>query len=83
MANKLESGSVFGTTGARDGVMSLAFSITSGSVTLQKLVGNDESGTWVDVTDGSFSTSGETSFYAPRGQKFRVQYTDATVYVAG
>lgn len=85
MANKLSHQQVFSASNSRGSdVASLAYTISSGTVTLQKLVGNDESGTWVDVTDGAFSASGETSFHAPAGQKFRVSISgSADVYYAG
>lgn len=84
MANKLRNEQDFGVTGAYYGPLSLTYSITSGTVQLQKLCGNDSANdTWIDVENGEFTTTGEKTFWAPKGQKYRVQFTDATVYVAG
>lgn len=89
MANQVLNNVPFELSNAsQSGVISLTFVIVSGTVTLQKLCGNDVDNAfaWVDVTDGEFSTSGECTFWAPPGQIYRCQISspgNATVYRAG
>lgn len=88
MANQVLNEVPFGVTGGKTGVISLTYVIGSGTVTLQKLCGNDETNAfaWVDVTDGEFVATGECTFWAPPGQKYRCQIsspTNASVYYAG
>lgn len=68
-----------------DGVnktLSLVVTGSSGTVTLEKLAGSDTSGTWIAVTDGAITNNGELTFWAPKGQKFRVDITgDCAAYV--
>lgn len=84
--NKHESGMPFGQNGGRNGYMSIVIvSASSGTAQLQKLGGNDpDNDTWVDVTNGLYSASGEDTIYAPVGQPFRFVLTgDAQAYSAG
>lgn len=86
MSNRVLNNVPFGVTGGKTGVISLTYLISTGTVTLQKLCGNDETVelAWIDVTDGEFSATGECTFWAPPGQKYRCQITGtAGVYYAG
>jgi hypothetical protein len=82
--SRLKNGEVFELSNAsQSGVLSLVMVITSGSVQLQKLAGDDVSGTWVDVNDGNFTSTDECTFWAPPGQKYRTLFTDAEVFRKG
>lgn len=85
MANQVNTNDPFELSGgSNSGVISLTMVISSGTVQLQKLCGNDPANdTWVDVENGSFSSNGECTFWAPSGQKYRCVFTNATVYRAG
>lgn len=85
MADQKASNAVFGQVGATNGYMSLVITASTGTAQLQKLAGNDpENDTWVDVTDGTYTADGEDTFYAPKGQWFRITLTgDAKAYTAG
>lgn len=71
--------------GGERGVMTVTVSMSSGTVTLQALAGNDpDNDTWVNVPDGAWSASTQASFYAPPSQKYRFVLTgDATGWVSG
>lgn len=80
MGTRVAEDQVFQSDG-RD-LLSLVVTGSSGTVTLEKLAGDDASGTWVAVTDGTITNSGELTFWAPVGQKFRVDITgDCAAYV--
>lgn len=83
--NVLSNNQVFGQSGGRNGYMSIVVTASSGTATLQKLAGNDpESDTWVNVTNGAYSTNAEDTIYAPVGQSFRFALTgDAAAFCAG
>lgn len=84
MADKLVNNLPFGVSGGKSGVISLVGAITSGTVTLQKLCGNDPDGTWVTVSGGVYSANFESTFWAPPGQQYRVTISGtADVYAAG
>ena len=71
--------------GADYHLASIAVDANGGTATLQKLVGRDpDNDTWVDVEDGAFAADGEKTFYAPKGQYFRVTITGSAVaFVTG
>lgn len=83
MSTKVASNQVFKSTGSNP-VISVVVTASTGTATVQKLAGDDESGTWVSVTDGSVANAnGELSVRAPIGQKFRITLTgDAEAYVS-
>lgn len=85
MANKVSSNQPFGNTGATDGIMSIVVTTSTGSAQLQKLAGNDpDNDTWVDVTDGLYTSNAEDTIRAPFGQQYRFTLTgDAAAYFAG
>lgn len=80
MSTLVAEDQVFESDGRAD-VISLVVTGSSGTVTLEKLAGSDTGGTWVAVTDGTITNSGELTFWAPPGQKYRVDITgDCAVY---
>lgn len=82
MSSKVASNQVFKSNG-QNPVISVVVTASTGTATLQKLAGDDDSGTWVSVTGGSVTNAdGEFSVSAPIGQKFRITLTgDAEAYV--
>lgn len=80
MSTEVQSNQVFEVDGNAQ-VISLVATGT-GTSTLQKLAGNDTSGTWVSVTDGAITNAGEITFWAPKGQKYRVTLSGTQAYVS-
>lgn len=82
MSSEVTSNQVFESSG-RSPYISVTITASTGTATVQKLAGSDESGTWVSVTDGSVANmSGELTLLAPVGQKFRITLTgDAAAFV--
>lgn len=80
---QVQSNQVFEPSGTSP-VMSVTVTAVTGTAVLQKLAGADESGTWVNVVDGSVTNAnGELTVWAPKGQKFRITLTgDAEAFVA-
>lgn len=70
MSTSVSSNQEFQSDGRAD-VISLVVTGSSGSATLQKEGG----GSWVNVSDGAITNSGELTFWAPKGQTYRVTLT--------
>ena len=80
---QVQSNQVFEPSGSGP-YMSVTVTAGTGTAVLQKLAGSDESGTWVNVVDGSVTNAnGEFTVRATKGQKYRIALTgDAEAFVA-
>lgn len=84
MGTRVKNNEPFNYSAPRHGYLSIVVTMSSGTATLQKLAGDNLSGTWVGVTDAAWSGDGEDTIYAPHGQLFRFVLTgDAEAFVAG
>lgn len=63
--------------GSKKGTRSVAAKMSSGTLTLQKLAGKDETvvADYIPVADGALTADGEFTFHAPPDQTFRIVLT--------